>query len=153
MITAGGDARQNLVATIRTAARQATLGKIESIDLTSLLLAGKEGESPLAKCLAEAQPWLERCGGRRRLIFVIPQQRVSQYSSAGLAAQLGPNFFKQLPGVAPGTSSDLVLLYELGDISLPHAAAHLIDFRRDLAEAAGRLQTRSDVTWTPVFVI
>jgi hypothetical protein len=34
---------------------------------------------------------------------------------------------------------------------LPHAAAHLLDFRRDLAEAASRLQTRCDVTWTPVF--
>jgi hypothetical protein len=44
-----------------------------------------------------------------------------------------------------------VLLFELGDISIAHAAAHLIDFRRDLAEAATRLQTRSDVTWTPVF--
>jgi len=39
----------------------------------------------------------------------------------------------------------------MGDISVPHAAAHLIEFRRDLAEAAGRLQTRSDVTWTPMF--
>ena len=46
---------------------------------------------------------------------------------------------------------DLALLIEQSDISLPHAAAHLIDFRRDLAEAASRLQTRSDVQWIPVF--
>jgi hypothetical protein len=44
-----------------------------------------------------------------------------------------------------------VLLFELGDVSLPHAAAHLIDFRRDLAEAATRLHTRSDISWTPMF--
>jgi len=152
VVTAGGEARENLVATIRSAARQAVLAKVQSIDLASLLLAGKDGDGPLAKCLSEAQPWLERCGGRRRLVFVIPQQLVAQYSPAGLSAQLGSSLFKQLPGVAPGSASDLVVLYELGDISLPHAAAHLIDFRRDLAEAAGRLQTRSDITWTPVFV-
>src|SRR5207249_1954468 len=50
VVTAGGEGRQNLVATIRTGARQAVLAKLESIDLTSLLLAGKEGESPLTKC-------------------------------------------------------------------------------------------------------
>ena len=43
------------------------------------------------------------------------------------------------------------MLFELGDISVAHAAANLIDFRRDLADAAARLQTRSDITWTPVF--
>ena len=84
-------------------------------------------------------------------MFVIPHQLVCQYSSASLASLLGPGMFTQLPAVAPGTSSDLVLLFELGDISLPHAAANLIDFRRDLAEAASRLQTRCDITWTPVF--
>jgi hypothetical protein len=53
--------------------------------------------------------------------------------------------------VVPGAAGDLDLLIELGDISLPHAAAHLLGFRRDLAEAATRLLTRCDVTWTPVF--
>ncbi len=151
VVAAGGEVRESLVNTIRTSARQAAIAKVQSIDLASLLLGGENGESPLAKCLTEAQPWLERCGGRRRLVFVIPQQLVGQYSSANLAAQLGPGLFKALPAIAPGTSSDLVLLFELGDISLPHAAANLIDFRRDLAEAASRLQTRCDVTWTPVF--
>jgi len=151
VVSAGGEARENLVATIRTGARQAALATVQSIDLTSLLLTSQEGESPLVKCLTEARPWLERCGGRRRLIFVIPQHLVGQYSSASLSGQLGNGLFTQLPGVAPGTSCDLVLLFELGDISLPHAAAHIVDFRRDLAEASSRLQTRCDITWTPVF--
>jgi hypothetical protein len=151
VVSAGGEARQQLVATIRATARQAALGKVGQVDLASMLLAKENGESPLTKCLTEAQPWLESCGGRRRLLFVIPQPLMAQYNSATLAAQLGANVFRQHPGVAPGTSSDLVLLFELGDISLPHAAAKLIDYRRDLAEAAGRLLTRCDVTWTPLF--
>jgi hypothetical protein len=76
---------------------------------------------------------------------------VGQYTAATLAAQLGSTVFRQLPGVVPGGSSDLVILFELGDISVAHAAANLIDFRRDLADASSRLQTRSDITWTPVF--
>jgi hypothetical protein len=148
---AGGDARQKLIAAIRSRARQAALAKVVSIDLGAILLAADGGESPLAKCLQQAQPWLERCGGRRRLVFVIPQQLIAQYSPTTLVSQLPPGTFTQLPGVAAGAAGDLVVLYELGDVSLAHAAAHLIGFRRDLAEAASRLQTRSDVTWTPVF--
>ena len=151
VVSAGGEERANLVVTLRNSARQAALAKVQSIDLASILLGEQTGESPLSKCLTTAEPWLQRCGGRRRLLFVIPQQMVGQYTSATLAAQLGSTVFRQLPGVAPGGSSDLVMLFELGDISVAHAAANLIDFRRDLADAAARLQTRSDITWTPVF--
>ncbi|HZN32440.1 MAG TPA: tubulin-like doman-containing protein, partial [Pirellulaceae bacterium] len=152
VVSTGGEVREQLISTIRTAARQAALGKVQSIDLASLLLANQSGDSPLATCLTNAEPWLQRCGGRRRLLFVIPQQMAGQYSPAALAAQMGTSAFRQMPGVAAGAASDLVVIFELGDVSVAHAAAHLIDFRRDLAEAAGRLQTRSDVTWTPVFV-
>jgi hypothetical protein len=150
-VAAGGEKRQQLMAAIRGAARQAALSKAQSIDLASMLLKNDSGESPLAKYLEQARPWLERCGGRRRLVFVMPQNLTDQYSAANLAAQLGSGVFGQLPAVVPGSAGDLDLLIELGDISLPHAAAHLLGFRRDLAEAATRLMTRCDVTWTPVF--
>jgi hypothetical protein len=150
-ITAGGQSREKLLAIVRAVARQAALSKVTSIDLSAVLQANEKGESPLSKCLSQVQPWLERCGGRRRLVFVVPQQLAAQYSPTQLVSQLPPGTFKQLPGVAAGAASDLVVLYELGDISVPHAAAHLIDFRRDLAEAASRLHTRCDITWTPVF--
>jgi serine/threonine protein kinase len=151
VVEAGGEKRQQLVAAIRAAGRQAALGKAQSIDLASMLLKNDSGESPLAKYLAEARPWLERCGGRRRLVFVMPQELTAQYNAANLAAQLGSGVFSQLPAVVPGSAGDLDVLIELGDVSLPHAAAHLLGFRRDLAEAATRLLTRCDVTWTPVF--
>ncbi len=150
-VTAGGKDRAKLLATVRTVARQAALSKVTSIDLGAVLATNEKGESPLSKCLSQVQPWLERCGGRRRLVFIVPQQIAAQHSPAKLVSQLPSGAFKQLPGVAAGAASDLVVLYELGDISVPHAAAHLIGFRRDLAEAATRLHTRSDIQWTPVF--
>ena len=152
VVSTGGETRQQLVGTIRTAARQAALAKVQSLDLASLLMSDQSGENPLAICVSKAEPWLQRCGGRRRLLFVLPQQLAAQYSSATLQAQLGSTVFRQLPGVSAGAASDLVALIELGDVSVAHAGAQLIDFRRDLAEAAGRLQTRCDVNWTPVFV-
>jgi hypothetical protein len=150
VFTSGGEVRQRLLTTIRTAARQAALATVQSIDLTSMLL-NQGGESPLAKCVSQAQPWLQCCGGRRRLLFVLPQQIAHQFSPAALAAQLGTSTFGQQPGVSPGAAGDLALVFELGDVSVPHAAARLIDFRRDLADAAARLQTRSDIHWAPVF--
>src|SRR4029453_4425881 len=77
VINQGGEVRAQLLAAIRSGGRQAALARVQSLALASLLLGVKDGESPLAKCLAEAQPWLERCGGRRRLVFVIPQQLVA----------------------------------------------------------------------------
>jgi serine/threonine protein kinase len=151
VMTPGGQEREALLTKIRSLARQAALAKVQSIDLASLLLAGQDENSSLAKGITRAAPWLARCGGRRRLVFVLPPQLAGQYTPGTLSAQIGPALFNQLPGVVAGTPSDLVVLFEMGDISVPHAAAHLIDFRRDLAEAAGRLQTRSDVTWTPMF--
>jgi hypothetical protein len=149
-LSEGGEAREQLLNLLRNTARQAVLAKLQTIDLASLLLAGAEADSPLRKVLTDAQPWLQCCGGRRRLIAVIPEQLAEHYSSATLAAQLGPNAFRQLPTIVPDSSSDLVLLYELGDISLPHVAAQLCDFRPDLLDAAGRLHTRCNIDWAPL---
>jgi hypothetical protein len=38
----------------------------------------------------------------------------------------------------------------MGELSVKHAAAALIDYRCDLAELSSRLQTRTDVTFTPL---
>ena len=67
-----------------------------------------------------------------------------------MAAAIGPSVFKQLPTVVADKSGDVVLLFEIGDLSLRHAAAAIISERPDLAELATRLFTRSDVTWTPL---
>jgi hypothetical protein len=150
VVSEGGEARLHLVSLLHANSRQAVLAKLQTIDLASLLLAGSAADSPLHKCLADAQPRLQCCGGQRRLFAVIPAPLAEKYNSAGLAEQLGPSLFRQSPTIVPDASSDLVLLYELGDLSLPHVAAQLCDFRTDLIDAASRLHTRADVTWAPL---
>jgi hypothetical protein len=57
--------------------------------------------------------------------------------------------FGQPPTTAYDAHCDAALCCEMEQIPLAPLAATLIDFRRDYAEAASRLHTRQDVTWTP----
>ncbi|MEX2173095.1 MAG: tubulin-like doman-containing protein [Pirellulaceae bacterium] len=149
-IAAGGQQREVLVAQLHTAARQAVLGRLATIDIAGSALAGQSEEHPLGRCLAGAQPRLLACGGNRRLLCVVPAEAAQSLTPEVLATQIGPGEFGQLPTVVPDASGDVVLLFEMGEMSIKHAAAALIDHRRDLAELAARLHTRSDVTWTPL---
>ena len=74
----------------------------------------------------------------------MPGETAENLTSGAVAAAIGAGEFKQLPAVIPDTASDVVLLFEIGDLSLRHAAAAIIDQRPDLAELATRLFTRSD---------
>lgn len=141
--------RQSLMEGLRRAAREAVRSKIQSFDLAGVLLAPGASDSPLAEALKSARPRLACCGGRQRLICLAPASltdvvRQALATCTSSAAGLATSTLAMLP-TEPG---DLALIYELGDLSLPHVAAHLLDFRPDLAEAAGRLHTRCDVAWT-----
>jgi hypothetical protein len=74
------------------------------------------------------------------------RQTLSSSAAGEDAASATPAMLTTEPG-------DLAFLYELGDLSLPHVAAHLLDFRPDLAEAASRLHTRCDVAWTRLVAV
>ncbi|MDX1946128.1 MAG: tubulin-like doman-containing protein [Pirellulaceae bacterium] len=149
-ILAGGANREALVAELRQAARQAVLKQVGQIDVAGAMLSPPGGQHPLRECLAGALPWLQNCGGRRRLLCVVPEGVAENLTSGALAAEFGPNAFRQLPAVLPDATGDVVLLFEVGDLSLHHAAATLIGERADLADLATRLFTRSDVSWTPL---
>jgi hypothetical protein len=149
-ITAGGQQREALVAHLHSAARQAVLGRLAAIDIAGSALAGPSEEHPIRRCLAGAKPWLQACGGKRRLYCIVPAEAIGSVTPESLAAQIGPEEFSQPATVVPDASGDVVLLFEMGEMSVKHAAASLIDHRADLAELASRLFTRSDVTWTPL---
>jgi hypothetical protein len=149
-ITAGGQQREALVAHLHNAARQAVLGRLAAIDTAGSALSGMSEEHPIRRCLGGAKPWLQQAGGKRRLYCIFPAEAAQQVTAEALQAQIGPEEFSQPPTVVPDASGDVVLLFEMGEMSVKHAAAALIDQRCDLAELASRLQTRSDVTWTPL---
>jgi hypothetical protein len=149
-LVAGGAQREALVTQLNQAARQAVLKELAKVDIASVTIRASGQEAPLRECLAAAQPWLGPCGGRRRLYCVVPAETAENLTPGVVAAAIGAGEFKQLPAVIADSASDVVLLFEIGDLSLRHAAAAIIGQRPDLAELATRLFTRSDVTWTPL---
>jgi len=143
---------QSLLEELRRAARDAVLAELQSLDLSGVLLSSTDGSSPLAEALNNARPRLARCGGRLRLICLTPPALAEAVRQALTAhANRTPHSGAAAPALVPAEPGDLALIYELGDLSLPHVAAHLLDFRPDLAEAASRLYTRCDVSWARLF--
>jgi len=57
------------------------------------------------------------------------------------------NELNETPSAATNNSGDFVICYEIEQMSLTQAAVTLIDGRRDFAEFADRLHTRTDVDW------
>jgi hypothetical protein len=149
-ITAGGAQREALLTQLHQAARGAVLKELAKVDIAGVTIHTDGQDAPLRECLLAAQPWLGTCGGKRRLFCVVPQETADNLSAGAVAAAIGVGEFKQLPTVVADAASDVVLLLEIGDLSLRHAAAAIIGQRPDLAELATRLYTRSDVTWTPL---
>ena len=146
----GGPQREELLAKLHAAARLAVLKKLASIDIAGSTLAAKEGDHPLRRLLADCQSWFQPCGGKRRLLCLVPQSVSQTLTPTAMAAQIGSEAFGQLPAIIPDGAGDVVLLYEIGELSIRHAAAAVIYQRPDLADLATRLHTRNDITWTPL---
>lgn len=151
---AGGQDREELVARLRQAARCGVLMALSQFDLTTALLKLDEAAGGAASLLdhlvGQGRSWLERAGGNRRLLCLVPKDSQASDVPENWAERIGRDLFTQLPQVMRGDSSDLVFCYELGGLPLTHAAAALIENRADYALAAQRLYTRSDVDWQPL---
>jgi hypothetical protein len=146
--------RQSLLEALRRAAREAACAKVQTLDLAGVLLSSADGDSPLAEALKAARPRLACCGGRLRLICLTPPSLAEAVRQAlAASAKSTSQSAAATAALVPAEPGDLALIYELGDLSLPHVAAHLLDFRPDLAQAASRLHTRCDVNWTRLVAV
>jgi hypothetical protein len=92
-----------------------------------------------------AIPKLSQCGGSRRLLVLTP----GGLPLGGLIAQASQDS-AEAPSVVVDAGNDLFLCYESENLSLPHVAAAVLDKRLEYIEVASRLQTRSDVSWSPM---
>jgi len=97
----------------------------------------------LRDCLDQAAPRLSDCGGAKRLLAVCPDG-----TDAPALAETIRAGSRQMPTVLPDPGGELILCYEVEQMSLCAVAAALIHHRPDLAEIAARLHTRIDVDWT-----
>ncbi len=98
--------------------------------------SGESNDAALPKLLAH--------GGVYRGLAVLPQQASGGVNQA-VAAELGPD-----ASILAGVGHHVVLCHEAWDLPLVRTAVDLIQGRRDYADFAARVVTRSDVSWTPL---
>jgi hypothetical protein len=131
---------------LRDAARRIAAEAIRSVEVAGALFP--EGEDALkvherlAEMVQAAQPRLNQCGGASRMLLVLPEPVQDPRVQSMFSARFG-----QPPTMAFDAHCDAALCCEMEQIPLAPIAATLIDYRRDYAEAAARLHTRSDVSW------
>ncbi|NQU22531.1 MAG: protein kinase, partial [Candidatus Nealsonbacteria bacterium] len=166
---------------LRDAARTAVFRTLNQMNIAELLLdtaspAADDTASPaaddtarsdqesnhlLGSLLEAAAPVLPQCGGSQRLVLVCPESSnnggtASPASSDAGDARLQETFRRQLdekPSVVHDSDGDLVLCFEAQGIPLATVATRLVDNRADYAQAASRLHTRIDVSWSPLISV
>jgi eukaryotic-like serine/threonine-protein kinase len=89
-------------------------------------------------------PTMLKHGGAYRSLAVLPGSASAGSTSLAMR-ELGPN-----ASILAGVGHDVILCQEGWDAPLSAIAVDIIERRRDYADFASRVQTRSDIAWTPL---
>jgi hypothetical protein len=145
----GGETRNRLPAAIRAVTRSAVIGMMKTLDVADVMFSKNRGQgddaATLLDSLESATPRLLRCGGAKRLLVMLPHGSTHVRSLQILHQQMG-----ETPSLTQNHDGEFVMCYEVARISLTQVAVTLIEGRRDLAAAAGRVHARTDVNWAPL---
>lgn len=147
LLTQGGEFRRKLPGQIRAMALTTVISLMRTLDAADIMFArNRENENSaatLSESLALAKPRLLRCGGGKRLLVMLPSG-----SNHVRPLEILYQEMNETPSVADNNDGDFVLCYEVEQLSLTQVAVALIDGRRDFAEYAERLHSRTDVAWS-----
>jgi hypothetical protein len=142
-------ARRALPQVLCRKARQTLLKALKNFTMQEILASDESGERQplfsLSDAVKAAKPGLADCGGARRLLLVAPED----YSTTKLAEQLDGDVLEP-PTMIAGAESDVLLCYEVEQLSLRRVAASILNQRFQNVETASRLHTRIDVPWSPL---
>ena len=149
----GGEKLTTLVERLETAARTAVLSRLDSLDFASQLFnpqVGTGASQQVASLIESAQPRLQKCGGNRRLLCVLPASSSLSDEAAMQAIRAARSVFQQPPALIRDAGSDVHFYFEMGQVPIAQVAATIIDHRPDFLECAERIHTRADVAWQPL---
>jgi hypothetical protein len=147
--TDASDARRLLPPVIRAAAAAAARRKLRQLAEEAMAAAihvGTENQLfDISTALkAAAPPRFDTCGGRQRLLVVVPEASASAITPETLGGLATP------PTIVADPHADMMLCYEVEGLALSRIATAVLDQRFQVVEAASRLHTRTDVPWTPL---
>jgi len=149
LISSGQTSHDDVLTTLRQAARTAVLAALREINVAQWIagphVALPSGAERLGNCHRQATTPLAQCGGAKRLIAMFPPETDKESFEAALA-----DFTDDELSLVAGPEGDFMLLYEHESLALADVARKIIDDRLDYAQAAARLHTRTDVQWQPL---
>jgi hypothetical protein len=128
-------------------ARQTAARALGSTSSTDGGLAGGNANSELGSQLAAATPSLLAHGGSRRVLVIRPKAGTGDEAARELVAQL-----HLAPNLIAGSDHNSTLCVEAAGLPVGDVAVALVQRRRDRVEFASRVQSRSDISWTPLLV-
>lgn len=145
--------RDALIGRLQDEARRLVLDTLRSYDLAGAVseVNASTGGGPWRAVLSEARPALGPCGGDRRLLCILPATAPTD-PEVWRRLTSGDGFQREAELIRSG-ASEITFCYEIGGIAIAELLDGLLDGQPDLAEAADRLHTRSDLTWPQIQLI
>jgi hypothetical protein len=145
-IMQGGRRRAQLTAKLNEFSRHALSRALGSVNVMDQWSAGSgEIAACLRSHLAAATPSLLELGGTRRVLAVLPSGGGSSDDGGELSKSLGVPL-----NVVRGADNSMSLCVEAAGLPIEEVAVELVQRRRDRVEFAGRVQSRTDIEWTPL---
>jgi serine/threonine protein kinase len=129
-----------------TLSRELALADMIEMDAAKLFLKAfpreDEAAGKLGACLEAALPPLLEAGGSEHLVAAVPAGEAGR-----IVAQMAGQTFVNVPTTIMPMESDVVLCWEVSQVSLRDAAAWLLAENHDAMDMARNVLTRSDVEW------
>ena len=134
---------QRFARSLRAKSWAVLVNTLRDLDLASQMFAeNATSVGNVSDFLPDAAPRLPKSGGGKRLLVLSPHTTEEQTVRGGLNHCEDGQF-----SLMQASESELVLCYEVQDLSLPIVAARLTQHRENCILAASRLHTRIDVVW------
>jgi serine/threonine protein kinase len=153
-LTGGGDTRSRLIPLIESESRKVVLRQLESLDIAAVLAEGAAIDPQLAAdwrtLVEQAKPKWQGNQAQRRLLCILPERSQATREPAEWQKSLQITSFQQAPALIDAPGADLLICFEVGPLSVGDILTQLLVERPDLAEVAGRLHTRADVSWPEI---
>jgi hypothetical protein len=132
---------------IQSAAERIVYAALTSMSFEQLIAEGGIDGQTLGRwidvLMRDAKPGLTECGGATQLLLAVPRRATAQDIGRYIEAQ-----FNEQATMVPATAGEMVLCYDVSQVSMENVGLLLLEPQTDCAELISRLNTRCDVNWT-----
>jgi hypothetical protein len=151
LLEANVGVNSTLTDSLRATSRSVIRRAIRDVNVAEVVLAAtaqgiERGDAnPLRQCVDMATPFVDKCGGAKRLLAIAPDTSRPEPIAASF-----DRYLEQPLNLVFDSGGDLVFCYDAEGLDLVDIAWSLIDERPDLLQVATRLHTRIDVDWSTI---